>query len=62
MIPQPSSSPTTISALLRRIASTDPATKTWTCPQCGEIPAKELRQAPGYYIRQACPCEQRRRE
>ncbi len=47
---------------MSRVASSDPASKTWTCPQCGEIPAKELRQAPGYYIRRSCPCEERERE
>lgn len=48
------------SDLMRRVASPDPARKTWTCPRCGVIPAKELRQAPGYYIRQPCACEERK--
>lgn len=54
--------PLTVSEVVRRVASIDPASKTWICPHCGEIPAKELRQAPGYYIRQSCPCEERERE
>lgn len=49
------------SDLVRRVASRDPARKTWTCPRCREIAAKELRQAPGYYIRQPCACEERLR-
>jgi len=49
------------SDLVRRVASLDPARKTWTCPRCGVVPAKELRQAPGYYIRQPCACEERLR-
>lgn len=52
----------TISDLILRVASLDPATKTWTCSQCGVIPAKELKRAPGYYIRQSCPCEERLRQ
>ena len=51
-----------ISNLVRRVASTDPATKTWTCPHCGVIPPNELHQAPGYYLRRSCPCEERQRE
>lgn len=47
--------------LIRRVASTDPAEKTWTCPHCGVVPPRELRRAPGYYVRQPCPCEERRR-
>lgn len=54
--------PLPISEIVRRVASTDPATKTWICPHCGEIPAKALRQAPGYYIRQSCVCEGREQE
>ena len=54
--------PLIVSEVVRRVASHDPASKTWVCPHCGEIPAKELRQAPGYYIRQSCLCEERERE
>lgn len=54
--------PLTVSEVVRRVASQDPASKTWTCSHCGEIPARELRQAPGYYIRRSCPCEERERE
>ena len=50
-----------LSDLVRRVASLDPARKTWTCPRCGVIPAKELRHAPGYYIRQPCACDERQR-
>ncbi len=54
--------PLAVLEMVRRVASTDPSSKTWTCPHCGNIPAKELRQAPGYYIRQPCACEERERE
>lgn len=50
-----------LSNMVRRVASPDPARKTWTCPRCGVIPAKELRHAPGYYIRQPCACEELQR-
>jgi DNA replication protein DnaC len=50
-----------VSDLVRRVASPDPTRKTWTCPRCGVIPAKELHHAPGYYIRQPCACEERHR-
>ena len=46
------------SDLVRRVASMDPARKTWTCPRCGIVPPKELRYAPGYFIRQPCACEE----
>lgn len=51
-----------VSDFVRRIASTDPEARTWICPQCGVIPAKEMRQAPGYYMRRSCSCEERQRE
>jgi len=50
---------TPISDVVRRVASLDPASKTWTCPRCGVIPPRELHMAPGYYIRQPCACEDR---
>lgn len=61
-MPKKPSGPFPISEIVRRVASTDPTTKTWTCPHCGEIPARALRQAPGYYIRQSCACEEREQE
>lgn len=61
-MPTKPSVPLPISEIVRRVASTDPGTKTWICPHCGEIPARALRQAPGYYIRQSCACEERERE
>ena len=51
-----------ISDIIRRVASKDPANKTWTCPRCGVIPARELHKTPGYFIRQSCACEERQRE
>lgn len=50
-----------VSELIRRVASLDPASKTWTCPRCGVIEARELQRTPGYYIRQSCRCEEHAR-
>lgn len=49
----------TLPAFLRRLASTDPLAKTWTCPTCGEMAPREI--APGYYVRQTCGCVERAR-
>lgn len=42
----------------RKYLSTNPADKTWSCPNCGDIAPLPL--AEGFYARRLCACERRR--